>query len=196
MNIYSTYSDEQLLLLLKQNDQGAFKALYERYWEKLFVTAHFRLSDPAEAEDVVQDVLLNIWRKRETLELKNSLNTYLAAAVKYEIINIFAKRKKIEKHFHISELHLPDNSTEEKLSFTELESRLATLVKALPEKCRMVFTMSREQGYSQKKIARELDISENTVESHIKHALRSLRTGLQQFFTLLSIILIDVALIP
>ena len=65
------------------------------------------------------------------------------------------------------------------------QGRLALLVAALPEKCRLVYQLSREQGYSQKQIAAELDISEKTVEAHMSKAIKSLKTGLKSFFVAL-----------
>jgi RNA polymerase sigma-70 factor (family 1) len=185
LTTYATYSDEQLLVLLKKSDQHAFKFIYEQYWEKLFITAHFRLGNPAEAEELVQDVFLNLWRKRTELVLKFSLNTYLATAVKYEVINRLSRQSRPETTELDPQLNISANNTEEKLSLDDLQSQLATLVKALPVKCRLVFTLSREKGFSQRQIAHHLNISENTVESHIKHALRSLRTGLQHFFSII-----------
>ena len=66
----------------------------------------------------------------------------------------------------------------------ELQAQLAGQVKALPEKCRIIFQLSREKGYSQKEIAAELGIAEKTVEAHLANALRKLRVGLSHLFTL------------
>lgn len=143
------------------------------------------MCDPQESEELVQDVLVNLWRKRHTLSLDYSLGTYLAAALKYEVINRFnkEKRRREVERTPVTIAEAPDNNTEQQVDFSELQNRLARLVKQLPEKCRIVFTLSREEGLSQKQISRRLNISENTVESHIKHALKSLRSGLQNFFS-------------
>jgi RNA polymerase sigma-70 factor (family 1) len=172
--------------MLCVDDMSAFNEIHNRYFEKLFVTAHFRMNDPREAEELVQDVLFKLWQKRQSLALKYTLNTYLAAALKYEVINRLTrerKRRKIESG-QLAIEPITENNTEQLLDFADLNDRLAQLVKQLPDKCRLVFSLSRDEGLSQKQISQRLNISENTVESHIKHALKSLRTGLQSFFSI------------
>lgn len=178
---YRTYADETLIALLREGEKKAFNEIYERYWNKLFVAACYRMGNPGDAEDIVQDIMVRLWSNRGTLIIKVTLGAYLATAVKYEVINRLAKQKRREQHNLLSSNIEADYSTERTLDFTALQERLAILVKALPEKCRMAFTLSREHGFSQKEIASYMDISENTVESHLKKAIKSLKTGLRNF---------------
>ncbi len=180
---YSTYLDEQLLLLLKNNDEGAFTELYIRYWDKLFTIAARKLGNPSEAEEIIQDIFLDLWNRRTTLQINSAVKSYLAVAVKYRVINLLAHKYQVlrfEKEINKNEA---DYSTTQWLSFEELQERLAALVAQLPEKCRIVFTLSRNEGLSQKQIASRLGIAEKTVESHLSKALRDLRTGIQSIFT-------------
>lgn len=181
MAAYSSYSDEALISLLQAGERAAFDEIYERYWDKLFVTASYRLGSPYEAEDLVQDVMLRLWNNRQGLSLQATLGTYLAVAVKYEVINRLAKQKRVAGYKATAKLSEADHSTEQVLSFSALQQRLAVLVNALPEKCRMAFTLSRNEGLSQKEIAERMGISQNTVESHIKKAIRDIKTGLRHF---------------
>ena len=73
---------------------------------------------------------------------------------------------------------MSDNSTQDRLDFEDLQTRLEALVAGLPEKCQLVYRMSRENGHSQREIAGELNISEKTVEAHLGKALKLLRNGL------------------
>jgi RNA polymerase sigma-70 factor (ECF subfamily) len=102
------------------------------------------------------------------------------------VLNRLAVKDRQQRYqLHISrnwEEAAPD--TENLLSFKELQEQLASLVKALPEKCRIIFQMSREKGYPRKKIASELGIAEKTVEAHLSTAIRKLRSGLSHLFTL------------
>ncbi len=181
MALYSKYSDESLALHLKSGEKGAFDEIYERYWDKLFVTAMYRLGNAQEAEDIVQDIMFKLWQNRSILSIQTTLGTYLAVAVKYEVINRLARQKRHEVYKLFADISEADHSTEHLLDLSALQERLSVLVNKLPEKCRMAFTLSREHGYSQKKIAEFMEISENTVESHLKKAIRELRAGLRQF---------------
>jgi RNA polymerase sigma-70 factor (ECF subfamily) len=190
MSIYATFSDESLIFRLQSGERKAFDEIYTRYWDKLFVTAANRVGDLHEAEDIVQEVMFNLWKRRETISLQSNLAAYLAVAVKYEVLNQLAKKKRQSlPDLPTTQQLMADYSTQQMLDFSALQQRLAVLVNALPEKCRLVFVLSREHGYSQKDIAKELDISENTVEYHIKNAVRALRDGIQHLPCVLFFIL-------
>lgn len=178
-NMHHTFSDEQLLDLLRQGDEVAFTMIYNRYWDKLFTVAAHKLNNAAEAEEVVQEIFLDLWNRREIVQVHSALSSYLAVAVKYKVINILAHRN--VKLKALMELKRPeaDYSTSNWLSFEELQENLEKLVAKLPGKCRIVFRMSRSEGLTQKQIASALDISEKTVEAHLGKAIRILRTGLQ-----------------
>ncbi|GGA98724.1 RNA polymerase sigma-70 factor [Puia dinghuensis] len=179
-----TNQDNQLLLLLKSDDEAAFTEIYQRYWRKLFVVVMHRLGNTEEAREIVQDIFCHLWNKRHSLQLDYSLNTYLSAAAKYEVINRLARKdrqQRLQNRLSQNWNEATEN-TDDQLQFHELQDQLATLVRALPEKCRIVFQLSRDKGYSQKMIASELGIAEKTVEAHLANALRKLRTGLSHLF--------------
>ena len=185
MTPYSTYQEDRLLLSLKEGDDLAFTEIYHRYWQRLLAVAIHRLADMEEAKELVQDVFYHLWKRRDTLQLTHSLNTYLSAAVKYEVINRLARKQRQQqfRQYINSTWQETSPDTENQLQLNELQDQLATLVNALPEKCRIVFQLSRDKGYSQREIATQLGIAEKTVESHLSLAIRKLRTGLHQLFT-------------
>lgn len=191
MTLYAKYQDEQLLSLLKEGDDAAFTEIYQRYWRRLFVMAMHRLDNTEEARELVQDIFYNLWKKRHSLTLTYTLNTYLATAVKYEVLNRLASKNRQQLYRKYASSHWTEGcpDTENQIQFNELQEELAALVKALPEKCRIVFQMSRNKGYSQRRIAMELGIAEKTVEAHLSAALRKLRSGLSHLFTLLPVLL-------
>lgn len=177
--------EKELLILLQQSDQAAFTHIYNLYWKTCYFTAAQKLRNLSEAEEIVQDIFLDLWKRREELKISTCLSSYLFNCVKYRVINVLARRK-----LHLQyrqQVHLPDtySSTEQSLRLHELKEKIFQETSKLPEKCRIIFQLSREQGYSQKQIARKLNISQKTVESHMSHALRSLRTGLGNFFAML-----------
>ena len=185
MDSYKTYSDEQLVELLKTSDERAFNEVYNRYWEKLFHKAGYKLNDLARAEEIVQDIFMDIWYRRNELSLNSSLAAYLSASLKYQIIKVHAKARSDRKHLENIKRSAADFdiATQQQLSFKELQKNLEQLVGELPEKCRLVFQL-RQEGFSQKEISAQMSISENTVETHISRALKTLRTGLSHFFHL------------
>lgn len=174
------YTDEQLIDLVKKGDENAFSTLYNRYWDKLYTVSYYRLSDELEAEEVVQDLFLSIWSRKEQLEIKSSVAAYLSVSVKYLIINKLAKRKRqasFRKTF-LKTMVVSEETTDLWLMGKELSERLEAYINELPEKCRIVFKMSREEGKSAKEISKELSLAEKTIEAHITKALRILKSNL------------------
>jgi RNA polymerase sigma-70 factor (family 1) len=179
MKSYSSYQDHLLLKLLTKGNEDAFTEIYNRYWEKLFSVASNKVKDLSLAEELVQDIFLDLWKRRSTINITGELSAYLAVAMKYKVINAWVKQGRAEAFTqHASGFSMTDDSTREQLSFEELKDRLAVLVGKLPEKCQLVYRLSREVGLSQKQIAGHLDISEKTVESHISRAVKSIQSGL------------------
>jgi RNA polymerase sigma-70 factor (ECF subfamily) len=180
---YTTLNDKELIMLLSTNDMQAFTEIYNRYWKKLFSIAANKIQDLDDAEEIVQDIFVELWKRRDKLNVINTLSPYLAVSVKYRVIKWFDKRNNRQKYANYSKDHIniADHSTEQWLEFEELKDRLMEFVAELPEKCRLVYQLSREAGYSQKMIAGEMGISEKTVEAHLGKALKTLRARLSQF---------------
>ncbi len=174
-------TDHELVELMRDGEDAVFTEIYNRYWKRIFTVAISKTGgNIEEAEEIVQDIFLSLWSRRHQLELTSSLEHYLAASVKYRIIKSLAKKdlhRRYTAHNQVT-TSLSDNSTQDWLDFEDLQTRLEALVAGLPEKCQLVYRMSREDGYSQREIAGELSISEKTVEAHLGKALKLLRNGL------------------
>ncbi len=186
MRFYEDEADDDLIKLLKGDDERAFAELYNRYWKKLFVMAANRLVRLEDAEEVVQDIFTALWHRRHTLRLTSELAHYLAVSVKYRVIKMLDKYHNQRRY--IDSLmcdEQADDTTQEWLAFDELRDELSRYVQQLPEKCRLVFQMSREQGHSHKQIAEALQISEKTVEAHLGKAFKTLRSKLASFMAVL-----------
>lgn len=180
---YQSYDDTHLLMLMKDGCEPAFTAIYNRYWEKLFYIAGKKLDSLPDVENLVQEVFMDIWVRRSTLEIHKDLEGYLVVATKYKIINILARRdRERQYHNHLGGA-LVDNEVDRWIAFDELRSWLERYVQQLPEKCQLVFRL-REAGYTQKQIAQRLSISEKTVENHVGHALKILKSNLSHFLPL------------
>jgi RNA polymerase sigma-70 factor (family 1) len=175
-NMYQTYTDFDLISLLKGDDVLAFETLYTRYFGKLYNHAYEKLHDRFLAQEVVQDLFVSFWQNRYKIEVHTSLASYFFVAIRYLIINQFKKQLIYEQK--IDTLTLTQNQitdeTNEWLDYKDLQTEYQAALNTLPEKCREVFTISRN-GATNKEIAEALNISTKTVEQHITKALRTLR---------------------
>jgi RNA polymerase sigma-70 factor (family 1) len=173
----TTYGDDQLADLLRSGNEDAFTEIYARYWKLLFYIAAKRLRNHSEAEEAVQNIFTDLWARKASIVIRSSLKYYLAAAVQYQVMNHLAKRKNVSGIEGTGDR--PANTpADQYLNFHELEQQIQELVTALPEKCRLVYELSREHGLSNKDIAAQLGISEKTVENQLTKALARLRAGL------------------
>src|ERR1700761_41337 len=177
---YNILNDKELIDLLQQDDELAFTEIYNRYWKILLTVAANKLRELDEAEEIVQDIFVSLWKRRSELGVIDTLRSYLSVSVKYRVIKLLDKRGNYQRYASYAEqtFTITDNSTLQWLEFEELKSRLALFVADLPEKCRLVYQLSRDAGYTQKQIAEELNISEKTVEAHLGKAIRTLRARL------------------
>ena len=191
MKSYNNFNDDYLITLLKKNDDQAFTAIYNRYWDRLLFVAGVKFRDLAMAEEMVQDVFLDLWNRRSTLEITSSLEAYLAVSMKYKVINAQAKLKHASDYENYTLHHQPlqDNATQDWLNFQELQHQLSKLVSSLPEKCRITYQMSRELGLSQKEIAHRMHVSEKAVEANLSRAVKSLRKAIASILSSLVSIL-------
>lgn len=180
MNHFQQLNDFELLSRLKNGDLEVFRIIYERYWIRLYNIARNRLNDKLEAEEVVQDIFCNFWRKRSTLQLTKGFDQYFFTAAKFEVINRLARRARTlhyEKEYAATQTEA-DNAVEQLLDYKEVNQQLSSAISTLPEKCRRAFTLRHEQGYSLRQIAETLDISEKTVSAHLSKARKTLRGAL------------------
>jgi len=175
------HSDSELLSLVGESNAAAFDILYKRYWKKVLSLAHQKTGDLMEAENIVQDVFVSLWKRKETIVIHGEFASYLFVSVKYRVLKVLAQRK--AKYAESLELagDLLDDSTQEYLAFDELKARLEQLIGTLPEKSQLIYRLSRDDGKSYKEIANELNISEKAVDAHLVRAKRTLRTGLGSF---------------
>lgn len=179
----SSLSDHELLELLRNGDKAAFTEIYNRYWESMVAVATHKTGDLDEGEEIVQDIFVSLWNRRKDLRISGPLKNYLSVSVKYRVIKALAMQSNRREfdYPHSVDAAIIDDSTQEYLQLEELREQLSRLVAMLPEKCRLVYQLSRDAGYSQKEIASALSISEKTVEAHLGKALKTIRNGLNGF---------------
>lgn len=171
-------TDEELLLLLQKNDEQALTLLYKRHWQPLFLSAYQVLKDREACKDLVQELFTELWQKADRIHLTGSLKVYLSASIRYKVFRYIRQNPVREELFEHMLERMETASPESELAVKELQVLLNSLIDTLPEKCRVIFRMSREQHLSYKEIATQLNVSVKTVENQIHIALRKLRTAL------------------
>jgi len=182
-------NDKKLLKRLQKGDAQAFTLLFRKYWATLFDMAYKRLQSKEQAEEIVQELFLDVWQRRATLSLSHSFFTYLSAALKYKILNQIRAEGVKNKHLlHIkTRQQVLAHPIEEKLFYDELNSAYEEAVGQLPERCRTVFQLRRNEQCSFQEIATQLNISVSTAEKHMVKALKLLRTDLKDYVVTLAL---------
>ncbi|WP_111709925.1 RNA polymerase sigma factor [Lutibacter citreus] len=180
MSEKSIQNDDILLERLKSGDNQALTEIYNAYWKSLFLSSYSLLKNKETSEDIIQDVFLDIWKKREQLKITISLKAYLYACTRYKVYDYFRKNKKGINVDLIENLNTRayQATPATKLMHKELVEHIETVVSTLPKKCREIYLLSREEQLSHKEIAQKLNISTKTIESHITRALKTLRTSM------------------
>lgn len=174
----------QLLAALRRGDEAAFKAFFYRNYRLLYQQAYRYVTDAQVAEEIVQDAFINLWKQREKLHIKTSIEAYLGTSVRNRALNYLKSRYARQRSSTLepTEADLRVPAQVDSLSENELRSLLENALTALPERCRIIFSLSREQGLTYQEIADELGISRETVKTQIKIALQKLRALLNEYW--------------
>jgi len=175
-----TFDDLKLLSLLQDGNASAFDVLYNRYWDRVLSLAYRKTGDLMEAENIVQDVFVSLWKRRESLKINGDFANYLFISIKYRVLKVLAKRASSRSVDLELVSGLLGDSPQEYLEFEEIRERLEMLVSKLPEKSRLVYQLKNEDK-SYKEIAAELNLSEKAVDAHLLRARRKLRIELGSF---------------
>lgn len=178
-------SDQQLLRQMSEGDKQAFTAIYRRYWEDLYITAVKALRNKTEAADVVQDVFLSVWNRRNELNIQGSLAAYLHTSIRYKCIHYIEKnitRKDYLLQLAEVEVSYYAATAEVNLQLKEIQETVNRTVAKMPPKMQDVYKLSRQEHLSYKEIAENMGISVETVKKHIQHALQLIRTNLPHSF--------------
>lgn len=172
-------SDIQLVDLLHRGNTRAFEEIYRRYWFKLYSIALHHLGVKEECEELVQEVFLSIWNRREAVEIKR-LDVYLTVSIKNQIYDFIKSRisyRKYQEYVILQEVVQSNNP----LHYTELSEAVEAALAKLPEKSAEVFRRSRFHNQSIKQIAEELNLSDKSVEYHITKSLKFLKETLWMY---------------
>jgi RNA polymerase sigma-70 factor (family 1) len=167
---------------VKDGDEAAFTALVKRYWKRCHINAYARVNDQDVAEEIVQDVFMSLWDKRNTSSIQN-VSSYLYACVRNKCINHIEHKIKEKKYWDYYKTFLSEQTIikHHPIDFSSLEEQLDSGIQQLPAKSQLVFRMSRMEGRSIPEIAEALNLSEKAIEYHLTLSLKKLRAHLKDF---------------
>lgn len=168
---------------LKEGDLTAFEMFFKTYYQPLCNYAYSFIQDRDEAEEIVQSTFLSVWEKKDSLDIKTSLKSYLYTMVRNTSLNVI-KHEKIKQKYVGQALTVNERSYDgvaQAVLSSELEERIHQAMQILPEQCRLVFKLSRFEELKYAEIAEQLGISIKTVENHMGKALKIMREQLRDY---------------
>ena len=178
-------SDQELISILQKGNEQAIDILFRRHYSFVCQSVYRILKDGNTAEDIAQEVFFGLWKKRENLNITTSVKGYLKRAAINKSLN-FIRDQKIkfdDKEEQLPNLTSTQSTTQQHLEAEDLQKKIDEAIDSLPEKCRLVFTLSRFEEMSYQEIADHLGISIKTVENQISKALKVLRSILGPFMS-------------
>ncbi|GAA4454633.1 hypothetical protein GCM10023189_21360 [Nibrella saemangeumensis] len=175
-------SDHTLLSLLREGDEQAFRALYDRYWYKMYVIAHRKLRRKEVAEELAQELFVMLWQKRDSLRVIN-LPAFLGVSLRNLMIDYIRRHMQEEHYLDQLRQFFPDEgfATIEAVQLNELTEALQQALAQLPDKTREVFILNRFEHLTIREIAQRLNLSEKAIEYHLSRSTGFLRRNLRDF---------------
>lgn len=180
MTDYTAYTDKELADRIRSADDRAFKEIYDRYNKLLYLFAYNKLRNKEEAKDIVQDVFAWLLNNRSSFAVNSSVSSFLYKSVLNKIFDIFRHQSVIRKYIEQGEHYIDVDSTETDYLIREkdIAQMIQLEIDAMPQKMKEVYLLRFEHYLSAKEIAEQLNISENTVNTHLKRATKKLRDNL------------------
>jgi len=173
--------EKVILQKLKAGEQSAFDNIFRSYYKYLVSIAYKYTQNMEVSRDLAQEVYLDLWKRRESIDIDHSIKFFLRKAT---INKCLANKRKSSRMLVNSEItdnyDSVDDTTSNLIGFRELNNVIEGVVNELPDRCRQVFKASRYDNLSHKEIAESLDISVKTIENQMTKALKYLRTNLKK----------------
>lgn len=164
---------------------------FRAYYQPLCNYAYTFVQDRDEAEEIVQSAFLSVWEKRESIEIRTSLKSYLYTMVRNACLNVIKHEKIKQKHIgeELATAERSYDSVSQRVNSSELETRIQVSMEKLPEQCRLIFKLSRFEELKYAEIADQLNISVKTVENQIGKALKIMREELKDYLPLILVLM-------
>jgi RNA polymerase sigma-70 factor (family 1) len=186
---YKVFDDEILLKLLRAGDGTALEEIYNRYSETVFLAAFRKVRSKEVAEELVQNLFISLWTKREQAQIQK-LEAYLQSAMRYQVIDYIRSKILRERYsqFAKEQSNIDENASESKLLLQELSIAIDNTIKKLPQKTQEIFRLSRYEHRSVKEIAQYMNLSEKAVQYHVTQSLKFMRLHLREFILMNSLV--------
>lgn len=180
------YKDSELIFLIKESNHSAFEELHRRFWHSLYRIAYKKIGDQEETNDLLQEMFMELWEKRETLDFNNAVNNWLRNRLWYKVAIYFRYKGFKQKHKE-NFLAFLKSEEESAISFDSIDLKeadffyeeiLATInncIEDMPERMKRIFLMSRSENQSVKEIASNLNLSPKTVKAQLERASSRLK---------------------
>lgn len=178
---------------LKKNDEQAFESIYNHLWERLYAVSYNYVRDQAIAQEIVQDVFVTLWVKRDRLDTVLDINAFTMRSVQNRIYDYFDK-KAVEDRYILSVSRSSKklvNTTQHQLDYEETYRLIDTEIDKLPGTTQKIFRLSRFDRFTNQEIASNLKVSVKSVEYHITQALKHLRLRLGYILMVLIMIFVS-----
>lgn len=168
---------------IRKGDKQAFEVLFHQFYPGMCSYAESLVKKPEIAEEVVQDVFLNIWKNRLDLKINKDWKNYLYRSVFNNSMMYLRKTKKemsLDERW-VESKHSDEGNVADEMDASELNALLLFTLQSLPERTRNIFELNRYDGLKYKEIAVKLQISVKTVEANMGKALKALRASLDSY---------------
>lgn len=176
------HSEQDLIDSLKQGDEAAYNYIFKHYWKTLYLQAFAKLQSREAAEEIVQELFLTLWEKRNVLLISN-LTHYLRMALRNKCIDHIRKQIVKDKYWTYYKTFLPHqtDNAHDAISYNNLMEAVESGISLMPEKTKRIFILNRLEGRSVPDVAQLIRISEKSVEYHITKCLKTLKIYLKDF---------------
>lgn len=183
--------DRFLMESMKNGNYKAFESIFRKYYPMLCAYAH-RFVDMEDVEDVVEECMVWLWEKKETVVINSTLSQYLFSMVRNKALNVLTRKGIAERaaSWYFATLKQESLQNTDQYQVRELKKRIQEGISALPESYRTAFVMHRFQGMSYKEIAQKHDVSPKTIDYRIQQALKLLRKHLSDYLPVEAVIMI------
>ena len=168
---------QKIIESIVAGNEPAFRTFFDFYWDNIYSTAYAFTKSESLSEEIVQEVFVKVWLKREQLSSVENIEAWLFIIARNHILNVLQKKlkedtflKSLEGYFSVV-----NGSPEDLLFKKEAEALVSNAINQLPKQQQTIYTLSRIAGLSQEEIAAKLNISKNTVKSHMNKALNAIR---------------------